>query len=267
MMIEKHFGLVTTPFTRELPIEKRILLPFLDDQVRSLEDTVKQKMSALVIAPAGIGKSVILRTIANKLPKARYRTTYFKVTRLTGKDLCREIAHGIGARIVSTYPALVRSVQERFEQQVATDAVRPVLIFDDAHAMRHEGFELLKILTNYDMDSRLVVSFILAGHPNLRNKLHHTDLDDIRQRIAHCGELRLLSRQESIDYIKHRLHIAGSRTVPFDNDALEGLFEMSAGNMRAINTLALKSMKKAAESGAKTVGTQHLHQARAEVWV
>jgi general secretion pathway protein A len=267
MMLEKHFGFTTTPFTRELPVEKRLVLPFLDEQARALEDTIKQKMSALVMAPAGIGKSVILRTVVSKLPQARFRTTYFKVTALGGRDLCREVAHSVGAKSAGTYPALVRSVQERFEQQIGSDAVRPVLIFDDAHTMRQEGFELLKILTNYDMDSRLVVSFILAGHPSLRTRLHRTELDDIRQRIAHCGELRLLSRQESVDYIKHRIHIAGSPSVPFDDDALEGIYEMSSGNMRAIDTLALKSLKKAAESGAKTVGTQHLHQARAEVWV
>jgi len=266
-MLEKHFGFLSTPFTRELPIEKRMIFPFLDEQARALEETVKQRMSALVIAPAGIGKSVILRTVVSRLPKARYRASYFKVTALSGRDLCREIAHSIGARIAGTYSALVRSVQERFEQQMGADAVRPVLIFDDAHAMRPEGFELLKILTNFDMDSRLVASFILAGHPILRGRLHRAELDDIRQRIVHCGELRLLSRQESIDYIKHRLHIAGSRNVPFDDDTIEGLYEMSSGNMRAIDTLALKSLKKAAESGAKTVGTQHLHQARAEVWV
>jgi len=133
--------------------------------------------------------------------------------------------------------------------------------------MRREGFELLKILTNFDMDSRLMVSFILGGHPSLREKLHHPDLDDIRQRIIHCGELRLLSRDETITYINHRLTIAGAKVSLFDTSTLEGLYEMSRGNLRAIDNLAFLCLKRAAEAGAKAVATQHLHQARADIWV
>ena len=266
-MIEEHFCLRETPFTRELAIDKKLNLPFLDEQAKTIEDIVKRRMSAVLMAPAGTGKSVVLRTIVSRLPAARYRPTYFKLSRLSGRDLCREIAHAIGARNAGSYPSLVRAVQERFEQNVSSDGIRPVLIFDDAHSMRPEGYELLKVLTNYDMDSRLVVSFILAGHPGLRQKLHRDDLDDIRQRIVHCGELRLLSRDETIAYIIHRMTIAGSKTCPFDPATMEGLYEMSRGNMRAVDNLAFLCLKHAAESGAKTVGIQHLHQARAEVWV
>jgi len=106
-MIEKHFGFVSTPFTRELSIDKRLVLPFLEEQARSLEETVKRRMSALVISPGGVGKSVILRTVVKNLPPARYKVSYFKVSRLSGRDLCREIAHSIGARRAGTYPALV----------------------------------------------------------------------------------------------------------------------------------------------------------------
>jgi type II secretory pathway predicted ATPase ExeA len=158
-------------------------------------------------------------------------------------------------------------VQDRFEHYASSDGLRPVLFIDDAHALRPEGYELLKILTNFDMDSKLIVSIILAGHPSLRDKLYRDDLEDIRQRIVHCGELRLLSREETLAYIAHRMTIAGARTSAFDHESLEGIYEMSRGNMRATDTLAFSCLKRAAEAGAKTVGLQHLHQARADVWI
>jgi hypothetical protein len=61
--------------------------------------------------------------------------------------------------------------------------------------------------------------------------------------------------------------IAGSSILPFDTDSIEGIYEMSRGNMRAIDTLALQSLKKAADAQNKTVGVQHVHQARAEIWI
>ena len=255
---EDHFSFTSTPFTRELPVEKRLEFDFLAAQAAQLEDVIRRRMSAVLIAPAGTGKSSSLRSLEERLPKARYRTSYFKVGNLTGRDLCRDIAHAIGARVVSKFPALVRSVQERFDQDSGSEGLRPVLIFDDAHALRPDGLELVKILTNFSFDSRLVVSVVLAGHPSLRDKLYRPEVEDIRQRLAHCGELRLLSRDESLTYIDHRLTIAGCRSTPFDAGALEALYEMSRGNMRAIDNLALKALGKAADAGAKTVGQQHV---------
>ena len=133
--------------------------------------------------------------------------------------------------------------------------------------MRPEGFELLKILTNFEMDSRLIVSIVLAGHPGLKAKLYREDLEDIRQRLAYCGEVRLLSKDETISYMNHRMNMVGASTLPFDSDSIEGIYEMSRGNMRAIDSLSLNSLQKAAALGMKTVGVQHVHQARADIWL
>jgi type II secretory pathway predicted ATPase ExeA len=256
--LEDHFGFTSTPFTREIPVDKRLDFDFLAAQTAMLEDTVRRRMSAVLLAPAGTGKSSILRSLEERLPKARYQTSYFKVGNLTRRDLCRDIATAVGARSVSNFPGLIHAVQERFEQDGGRDGLRTVLIFDDAHALRPEGLEMVKILTNFSYDSRLVVSVVLAGHPSLRDKLYRPEVEDVRQRLAHCGELRLLSRDESLAYIDHRLTIAGCRTPPFDGGALEALYEMSRGNMRALDNLSLKSLSKAAAAGAKAVSQQHV---------
>ena len=57
-MIEEHFGLRETPFTREIAIDKKMTLPFLDEQAQTMEDIVKRRMSALIMAPAHIEKSI-----------------------------------------------------------------------------------------------------------------------------------------------------------------------------------------------------------------
>jgi general secretion pathway protein A len=141
-----------------------------------------------------------------------------------------------------------------------------VLILDDAHEMRRETLGLLKLLTNYDMDSRLVVSLLLVGQPSLRRLLQREDLEDVARRIAHYAELRLLSREETRRYVEHRCVIAGNLTPPFDDQAFDALYELSRGNLRAIDRLARKALEVAAACDEDVVGAPHIVDARKVLW-
>jgi type II secretory pathway predicted ATPase ExeA len=86
------------------------------------------------------------------------------------------------------------------------------------------------------------------------------------QRLAHFATLRLLSRDEAHAYLLHRCSIAGAQTDPFDRDAHEAVFEMSRGNLRAIDRLALKALELAAQAGASAVSSAEVIAARNLVW-
>lgn len=141
-----------------------------------------------------------------------------------------------------------------------------MLICDDAHEIRNEALSLVKMITNYDMDSRLVVSVVLVGQPPLRRTLQREDLEDVSRRIAHYADLRLLSREETRNYVEHRCAVAGNVTPPFDDAALEAIFELSRGNLRAIDQLARKSLEIAAAKDEDVVGAPHLVEARKVLW-
>jgi ABC-type molybdenum transport system ATPase subunit/photorepair protein PhrA len=80
-------------------------------------------MSAALVAPAGPGKTAMLRMLASKLPAARHKVHYVEVTRLSMRDICREIARSLGLPDVGTYPRLVRLVQEATEGRGHNDGV------------------------------------------------------------------------------------------------------------------------------------------------
>jgi type II secretory pathway predicted ATPase ExeA len=61
-------------------------------------------------------------------------------------------------------------LQQRFEANVSEDGRRPILLLDDAHDLRPEVLGVLRVLTNFQMDSRLVLSVVLAGQPTLANQ-------------------------------------------------------------------------------------------------
>ncbi|MGE3376615.1 MAG: ExeA family protein [Vicinamibacteria bacterium] len=262
-----RFGFHSPPFSREFPIDRRYQLPHFEEIVDGVHQAVIQRESAALIAPAGSGKTVAMRALCARLPEARFSVHYIKVTDLSRRDMCREIAFAVGAEPAGSFPAFVRNLQERLDKPFKeNEGTRPVLIFDDTHEMRPQSMALLKVLTNYDMDSRLVVSIILVGQPPLRRVLQREDLEDVARRIAHYAELRLLSREETRSYVEHRCTTAGNLTPPFDDDAFEAIYELSRGNLRAIDQLARKSLDLAAQKDEDVVGATHLAEARKALW-
>ena len=144
--------------------------------------------------------------------------------------------------------------------------MRPVLFLDDAHGMRPEVLSLLRILTNFEMDSRLVLSFVLAGQPPLSGVLRDERLKDVTHRLAHCATLRPLSRKETGDYIAHRCQIAGSATPPFDGGAMAAIYEIGRGNLRATDHLALQALELAHDASCEVVDAQQVTEARRLLW-
>jgi type II secretory pathway predicted ATPase ExeA len=263
--LQALFGFHKTPFTRELSENEFFPLPHIDEALQGLRGALEERMSAAVIAPAGAGKTTLLRILRARLPDARYRVRYVKVTRLGNRDMCREISAACGMNPAGNYPALVRALQDHFENTMDTGGLRPVLILDESHDLRPETLAMLRILTNFDMDSRLVLSVIIAGQPGLAKMLRRDELSSVAGRLAHFAVLRILSRDETKKYLEHRTAVAGAAEFPFDKGACESIFELTRGNLRAIDTLALKALWKAATSEESVVASAHVVAARKEL--
>ncbi len=264
--MRSRFGFHTTPFSREIRADQHFRTDDYDEQLQALARAVDLRECAALVAPAGTGKTMLLHGLIARLPEARYCVRYVKETSLSRRDLCREVALAIGCAPAGSYPALVRRVQDRFQGQIDTEGVRPVLILDDAHELRHSSLALIKVLTNFEMDSRLVLSVVLVGQPSLRRTLQREDLEDVARRLSHIAALRLLSREETRQYVEHRCTIVGATAVPFDEAAFDALYELSRGNLRALDRLSLKALEIAATKGRDLVEPIHLAEARKVLW-
>lgn len=260
--LRAHFGLRAVPFTRELAIEQRWLHPPLDEAAQDILTAIHARMCAALIAPAGTGKTVTLRAIRSQLPEARYRVHYVKVTSLSRRDFTRELCRVVQVETTGHYNTLVERFQERATTLLDHESIRPVLLIDEAHDMRPDVLASVRVLTNFEMDSRLVVSVILAGQGHLRALLQRPELEALTRRLSHVASLRLLSRAETADYVDHRLTIVGAPKGLFAYQTLDAVHEIAGGNLRAIDHLALKAMERAVRAGHKTVTVEHVTAAR-----
>ncbi len=248
-----HFSFTALPFTQEIPANKMWRQPGLDELVDDLEASVSARMSVAVIAPSGTGKTTLLRRLVERLPDTRYQVADIKVTSVSNRDFYRGLARALAVEPTGTWPALLEKLQTHAQSLAATEARRLVVIIDEAQDMRPEVLSTLRVLTNFNLDSELLISIILVGDSGLDTLLHRPDMEALRSRLSRVIRVRLLSRTETKAYIDHRLDLVGARQQILDDSAVEAVYDFSRGNLRAIDHLCRTTLEIAARQKLETV--------------
>jgi general secretion pathway protein A len=114
---------------------------------------------------------------------------------------------------------------------------RALLIVDEAQNLDALMLEELRVLSNVNADQHLVLQTLLVGQPELRTTLQRRDLRQFAQRIGVDYHLPALTVEESRDYVRHRLRIAGGDPDLIDSDAIALAYRHSGGVPRLINQL------------------------------
>lgn len=112
-----------------------------------------------------------------------------------------------------------------------------IIIIDEAQNLSREVLEEVRMLSNLQSESRMLVQVMLVGQPELKAKIKSPELAQLTQRIAVNYHLGPLSREETGRYIGFRLHKAGGNPELFTPDSMDMIHEYSAGVPRSINLL------------------------------
>jgi general secretion pathway protein A len=111
-----------------------------------------------------------------------------------------------------------------------------VIIIDEAQAIQDlTTFEELRLLLNFQLNDRFLLTLILIGQPELREKIN--ELKQFKQRLAIRFHLNPLGLDDTRKYIVHRLKIAGTEKKIFANDAYNVIWRSSHGVPRVINSI------------------------------
>ena len=141
----------------------------------------------------------------------------------------------------------------------------PVLVIDEAQHLRNDVLEDLRLLCNYEMDSENRLCLLFVGLTELRRRLAMACHESLAQRLVVRHHLGALDREELDAYLAHRLHLAGCELPLFEPPAVEALSQSTRGLPRRINRTAHYTLTAAAAQGARTVTTEHIEHAVAEL--
>jgi MSHA biogenesis protein MshM len=117
------------------------------------------------------------------------------------------------------------------------------------------------MLSNFEIPGTKLIQILLAGQPQLADKLARRELVQLRQRISILSRLTQFSACETADYIGHRLQVAGYANEPlFTADALAIIHSRSEGIPRNINNLCFHALSLGFANGQKTIGAPILNE-------
>jgi general secretion pathway protein A len=264
-MYRKHFGLNRHPFGKE--IEPDDLFPSSGSQelgVR-LAHLIDMRGIGLITGDSGSGKTSACRKVVSALHTGLHRVVY--VAHSTGNvmDVYKSIAWEMGLPTERSRAALYRLIRTEVTRLCTEARCRPLLLVDEAHHLRPDVLEDLRLLTNFQMDAENRLCLLLIGQPELRRRLGMAVYEALCQRIVVRYHLGGLTRDELSSYLAHLLRLAGTELPLFEPPAVEAIFQATSGLPRKVNLLAHHALMAAALARARTVTTEHVHAAMPEV--
>jgi type II secretory pathway predicted ATPase ExeA len=227
---ERPFSLLPDPSFLYLGHKHRIALTMLQYGL------VSNAGFTVVTGEIGSGKTTLLRQILNELGRditvGMITNTHPSFGELLQWVL---LAFGLehrGKEKVERYESFVNFVISQYAK-----GKRVVLVIDEAQNLSAETLEELRMLSNINADKNQVLQLILVGQPELRSMLQLPQLKQFAQRVSVSHHLEALSAEETAQYIRHRVSVAGGDPELFTDKACALLWFHSRGVPRVINTL------------------------------
>lgn len=233
------YSLKFNPFLPDLPVSALFLPPTMESFCWRMQNQVGQGGFAMVSGEPGTGKSAALRVLADRL--GALRDVYVCVLtrpQASVADFYRELGDLFQVAL-SPHNRWTgaKALRDKWQAHIEASLYRPVLIIDEAQEMQTASLCELRLLSSTNLDSRSILSVVLAGDSRLTDRLHHTDLLPIASRIRTRLRTEPASPGQLNECLAHLLDKAGNPRL-MTPQVQTALCEHAAGNLRLLMNMA-----------------------------
>jgi type II secretory pathway predicted ATPase ExeA len=222
----------------------------------------------VITGEIGAGKTTLIETFLREL-EPEVVVAQINQTQLSPTAFLQTVLVQFGFTPFDMKKVEVLATLNQFltEQHVAGRKV--VLIIDEAQNLSYRVLEEIRMLSGIETTKEKVLRIILAGQPELNDKLNSKELIQLVQRVRLRFHLSALSSAETTSYIDHRLEVAGSqgRRI-FAEETYPTIYRYTGGVPRLVNTLCDTCMMSAFGRESDVVTVEDLDAALRELqWV
>jgi general secretion pathway protein A len=255
-MYKSFYNLKRNPF--EITPDPSFLFPTTrhNEALASLYYGVTAHRGFVVLTgEVGTGKTLILRSLLGLLQRRDVAFALIFNPTLSPLEFMRYLARDFGLQVGDKPKDELIHVLNGFLLQRHQRGLTTILVVDEAHLLSSEILEEIRLLTNLETSQQKLLQIILAGQPELDQKLDSHELRQLKQRIALRCHLEPLSLLETRQYIARRLQISGASS-PSDilsEEAIEAVFRHARGIPRLVNTICENALLSGYAKQAATI--------------
>lgn len=213
-----------------------------------------------LIAEPGMGKTTLLNKLMEEL-RSSARIVFLFQTQCGSREFFRHLLSELGVKNTGMDAVSMHNKLNEVLFQEMLAGRRFVLIVDEAQNLDDSVLETIRLLSDFEAKHAKLLQIILAGQPPLAEKLMHSGLSQLRQRISVLASLEPFTEAETAFYIEHRLQVAGgSAGLCFTPEALALIAERSQGIPRTINNICFNALMGGFSQRRKTIDSDMVRE-------
>lgn len=237
-MYEAHFGLNERPFSKTPDPRFLFLSRGHREALARMQYAVEERDLVLLTGGIGCGKTTLSRALMDALDDT-FKVVCLINPRLTPLEFLRSLARHLGVAEPARFKVDLLEQIGRLLFEYYENGITPVVVIDEAQLVPHkETFDEIRLLTNFQLDDRNLISVVLMGQPELKRRLRHRAYEPLKQRIGMQYDLKPLNLEETSEYLDFRIAKAGGQLGLFSPVAVEMIYAYSSGTPRMINHAA-----------------------------
>lgn len=256
--ILSYFNLESHPFDKEIKTDDLMKLPTIEKAAQELNLLIETKGIGLLTGPSGCGKSSLIRVTASGLNPGLSKPFYISHTSLGTGEFYQSFAAALGLSPGGRRSSVFRRIKDFIISLNDQQRIHPVIFIDEAHSLSSDTLKEIRMLTNFDYDSKNACTIVLSGHSDLRQKLNLNIFTSLANSITYSILLEALPADETFSYIESRINSTGGAPSLFTKSAMKLIHDISGGILRTTGNAAWQSMIKAFQLQSRQIEKEHV---------
>jgi len=254
-MYQTYFGLHENPFNVTTDPRYLYVTQRTQEALNCLTYGIEaRKGFILLTGEVGTGKTTLLNKLLETLHQQRVATAFVFNPRMPASQLFDYMMADLGIECKSHKRSHVLFKLHQWLLDRYQAGEHTVLVVDEAQILSRQALEEIRLLTNLETSAEKLLQIVLAGQPEIEQKLNRRELRQLRQRIALRAKTVPLTQEETSEYILERLRIAGANGEEiFSHSAVDAVHRHARGIQRVTNLLCEQALLRASVSQLRPI--------------